>query len=166
MGWGGYGVCGVCACVCLWAWCAARCERGSVAVYLLAAVREVTLWWMVQSNQGWAVTGCTQPSACQTAQSHTHTHTHRGAHTNAHNMHAYIYLYTQTCVFCFFYTFECRNTTSYNPPMSRGTMSSHSLHLKSFCLSHALLCYGIGSFITFYWHKDDGTCTSRDEWKG
>lgn len=32
-----------CVCACVRTWCAARCEWGSVAVYLLAAVREVTL---------------------------------------------------------------------------------------------------------------------------
>lgn len=87
----------VCACVCLWAWCAARCERGSVALYLLAAVREVTLWWMVQSNQGWAVTGCTQPSACQTAQSHTHTQ-RCSQHACTH-----VLIYTNMCFLLFLY---------------------------------------------------------------
>lgn len=120
-----YGVLGVCGAR-VWTWCAARCEWGSVAVYLLAAVREVTLWWMVQSNQGWAVTGCTHSLLPAKQPNHTHSY----AHTCTH---AYTYTYINECVsvsthksYCIW---TCTNTTSCKySPATRWTTSSNSLH--------------------------------------
>jgi len=106
---------------------------------------------MAQSNQGWAVTGCTHSLLPAKQPNHTHSYTHTRMHLHRHMnervyMHAPMLLYVQTQPPVKFLNYVIKLSSS-SPPL---TSLPHLL--KSFYTRlshHRLLCHGTVIFITF-----------------